>query len=1170
MAVIDQTSDLLIEANNLFDQRRLSDAMIKFKEVLKQDPFNAEASYKCGLIQTELENESEAIFYYEKAISIDPNFSPAYTNLGLVYSKKENYQKALEYFDKVIKLTPKDPVALNYYGNTLLYMEKYDEAINYYIEAINIDHNYIYPIYNWGLALEKKGDKETAILKYKDVLNINPEYLPALKNLALIYASTKKSEQAIEVFSSITKVKNASNYDIADAFNNWGNIYYDKRDYSSAIEKYKEAINVDRQFLYAYHNLGLCFLNQEKFIDAIKYFNYAIEINDKYIESHRYLGQAYIEINDYDHAVESFETVLKLNPTYEVIQSEYAIALSGAKKYVESLIHFKKGIKSNPEKGINSEALSRTLKNVDNRIQEVEEIQKIVDDLSIPDLYNDWGNTFYYMGEYDTAIEQYQKTIKLKKDFVYSYHNWGLCLEALEEYENSIIQFNKALEIDPNYVNSYNYLGVAYFKLKKFDESIIHFKKALEILPGFTAALLNYGNSLLKLGNFNEAVNRYIEAIESNPDDGFDSDKLFIAIANCNDPVREIKNIQKIIDKQNNYKVYYYWGNTLSALQKYPDAIKQYEKANYIEPSCNTYHNIGLAYFNLKQYKEAEDEFKRAIELKTNYASAYYNYAYLLAWKGDYKSATSMWKKAATIYELTSDKADEENDSNHFLFYGDIIHSVLKQYEKAEKIYNRGLEIDPENYKILINLINLNLDYKNYIKTSDDEYNSKKNIAHWNALEYFNMGKRILTSLTDEADEKLNFLFLGDLYLMTADYEEAEKCYLKALEVYKNSSNVYDKLGVLYMRLEDYKNAIRNFESALKYEPDDLNLQSNLAEAYMRADILEKAESLYHKVLEVSPFHIESIIGLGEVYTTMGENDDPDMFLAAQNYFTKAIKYSKSEHNSKKLKNNELAAVYYSRGYCCVKAFESAKFFSDNNLLNQAREDFKSCYDLNHDNYKAQRAVEKIEKRFGYNSVQWLTEKAGPKVIFFISLFFLMVAQFAFFVGKPVLTNKEYTISQENIDLLQTKNLPVEVINGLNSLQGYSFKDRNQFLELLKTGLGEENFNKFKPIILDNISEGITVNSFQPIETGYYILLTFGSILFMITGLYLPQLLKLKVGGIELEKSSVDQIKSSSPLSIGKINFTQTASFKMGSVSQEKHPPTPQKMIKQEPTDNLV
>jgi hypothetical protein len=45
-----------------------------------------------------------------------------------------------------------------------------------------------------------------------------------------------------------------------------------------------------------------------------------------------------------------------------------------------------------------------------------------------------------------------------------------------------------------------------------------------------------------------------------------------------------------------------------------------------------------------------------------------------------------------------------------------------------------------------------------------------------------------------------------------------------------------------------------------------------------------------------------------------------------------------------------------------------------------------------------------------------------------------------------------------------------------------------------------------------------------------YMSLTFGSLLFMIAAVYLPQLLKLKLPGFELEKASLDR---ASGLSVG-------------------------------------
>jgi len=54
------------------------------------------------------------------------------------------------------------------------------------------------------------------------------------------------------------------------------------------------------------------------------------------------------------------------------------------------------------------------------------------------------------------------------------------------------------------------------------------------------------------------------------------------------------------------------------------------------------------------------------------------------------------------------------------------------------------------------------------------------------------------------------------------------------------------------------------------------------------------------------------------------------------------------------------------------------------------------------------------------------------------------------------------------------------------------------------------------------------------IDVKLYVPMTFGLLMFMVAGIYLPQILRLKVGSIELEKSSIDQVRPSGTLEISK------------------------------------
>ena len=61
---------------------------------------------------------------------------------------------------------------------------------------------------------------------------------------------------------------------------------------------------------------------------------------------------------------------------------------------------------------------------------------------------------------------------------------------------------------------------------------------------------------------------------------------------------------------------------------------------------------------------------------------------------------------------------------------------------------------------------------------------------------------------------------------------------------------------------------------------------------------------------------------------------------------------------------------------------------------------------------------------------------------------------------------------------------------------------------------------------------GVSIHATHKLDQpGFYVLTTFGSLVFLVASLYLPKVLKLKVGAIELEKSTVEQI--SAPVSLG-------------------------------------
>jgi len=95
---------------------------------------------------------------------------------------------------------------------------------------------------------------------------------------------------------------------------------------------------------------------------------------------------------------------------------------------------------------------------------------------------------------------------------------------------------------------------------------------------------------------------------------------------NHNFSMAEKKYKKSLQIQENNAKFYSRLAVTLSALEKYEEAIDCYQKAIELDPNyIHAYNNLGATYAALEKYEDAIDCYQKAIELDPNYAKAYYN-----------------------------------------------------------------------------------------------------------------------------------------------------------------------------------------------------------------------------------------------------------------------------------------------------------------------------------------------------------------------------------------------------------------------------------------------------------------------------------------------------------------------------------------------------------------
>ena len=130
---------------------------------------------------------------------------------------------------------------------------------------------------------------------------------------------------------------------------------------------------------------------------------------------------------------------------------------------------------------------------------------------------NNVGVVYNNKGEYEKALESFNKAIELDSGFPLAYNNRGWAYLELGQYDNAIIDCTKAIELDPRLAFAYSNRGLAYIRLGQFEQAISDCTRAIELDPGLALAYSNRGQAYINIGKYEEAIADLDKAVELNP-----------------------------------------------------------------------------------------------------------------------------------------------------------------------------------------------------------------------------------------------------------------------------------------------------------------------------------------------------------------------------------------------------------------------------------------------------------------------------------------------------------------------------------------------------------------------------------------------------------------------------------------------------------------------------
>jgi tetratricopeptide (TPR) repeat protein len=183
-----------------------------------------------------------------------------------------------------------------------------------------------------------------------------------------------------------------------------------------------------------------------------------------------------------------------------------------------------------------------------------------------------------------------------------------------------------------------------------FTDSIQHFDKAISLDPKFALAELNRANVSPTGQEFFDHLAKAVSlaAAASN------GERLLILSTEAganNNPHKQQDYLQQLVAAYpDDERAHFNFGGYYFGQQEFTKAIEQYKKATELNPTYSPVFNIlGYAYRQNGDYANAEQAFKKYIELIPNDPNPYDSYAELLLKMGKFDASIEQYRKALAV-----------------------------------------------------------------------------------------------------------------------------------------------------------------------------------------------------------------------------------------------------------------------------------------------------------------------------------------------------------------------------------------------------------------------------------------------------------------------------------------------------------------------------------------
>jgi tetratricopeptide (TPR) repeat protein len=305
---------------------------------------------------------------------------------------------------------------------------------------------------------------------------------------------------------------------------------------------------------------------------------------------------------------------------------------------------------------------------------------------------------------------------------------------------------------------------------------------------------------------------------------------------------------------------------------------------------------------------------------------------YVRSMLGRYGEAWKLLRRAQRLAEDLIAGGQSLTDRDFAKSYGDVLRRGGRTSE-AIKVYQDAVAAHPDADDLRFELIVAHLEQREADVTppyaagtpyQEDRYSRqmRREACLGQAKYEFDQARKRHEEALTKIRAAKNLVGLGGLYVLLGDDDAAKRKLKEAVGLSRGPGNfdserefAHAYLAIVHVRGGDHEGALREYEAAASYEPDDLSYTLGCATSRFRLGQHDEAEALYRAILAVAPGNVEAHVGLAAVLAGQTEEELPDRNLKVIKELEEAIRLSSQpERRSTMLTNAALAGLHYQVG----------------------------------------------------------------------------------------------------------------------------------------------------------------------------------------------------------------------------------------------------------------